>query len=342
LNTSRVGGRDHSGSVVKLGEAGSQADGEETVGWGMRDGRLGYRPRVGHRPGRPAPPGGGSATVSSSVDAKNEASDKFTHARRFIAAAEEHPSASEDELLAEATLDAWGRDQGAVNKGAKTGFLGKHEAAPSGVAVTKQALIIGNSQYAAPGWSKLAGAKPDADNMASLYTAPPRSYQVDQRADLGGGDLASAINSVGKDLIPGDELLIFYAGHGRPPKGDLVGVDGVEVPTSVPAARAKEAQSRGFHATVILDSCHSGAVFDHFAIRGAEASKAPDAKDRKSTVLDPTTKKYTAFDPAKHTKTYSPGQTTPMSAAAGASATEAQKSAPVPDGADGKAVKKTV
>lgn len=226
--------------------------------------------------------GEGSATISAGAGKDYTVDDHYSHGRRLVHEAESDPTASDDELLDRAT---WA----AANPKAETGHLGTHR--PARPNAKKEGLVVGNADYSRARPTKdLPGAALDAANMEQLYSAPPRKFSVSNRSNLAGGDLQAAIANAGSGLEKGDELLIYFAGHGKEATGALIGADGGEVPVAAAASKASVARSKGFHATIILDSCHSGAIFDEFEV-GQEKPRQ-DRADATPLVPDEKTGKY--------------------------------------------------
>jgi hypothetical protein len=125
----------------------------------------------------------------------------------------------------------------------------------------RHALVIGNAGYRS-NLKPLPGAKRDAALMAGRFEA--RGYGVSHLEDLDTAATTSAIRAVGASAQKGDELAIYFAGHGV--DGDLTGVDAriqagaisPRVPASVASGALGAALSSGATLELIIDACESG------------------------------------------------------------------------------------
>ena len=86
---------------------------------------------------------------------------------------------------------------------------GKKEAAPA-VAVTRKALVIGNDNYSSV--SKLVNARQDANAVGKSLT--DLGYKVTVKNDLNEKDMKAVLRQFKNELEGGDEVVLFYAGHG--------------------------------------------------------------------------------------------------------------------------------
>lgn len=218
--------------------------------------------------------GKGTATLATSSGLDDVARDQGSYTSVFLDMKKAHPDKSDDELL-----DMMARKE--VNPGSQTAHLGERSEGAEG---KKQALIIGNEDYAE--LLDLSGAKADATAMASTYKG--EGFEVDHQADLGGKDLGSAIQSAGSGLKEGDELLVYYAGHGK--REGLLGVDhpdkGSVVSDKSVAAKVSEAQGGGYHATVMIDACHAGGSIDELQ-EGQGETQAPEEAQKEDKQASP-------------------------------------------------------
>lgn len=144
------------------------------------------------------------------------------------------------------------------------------------------ALIIGINEYQDSAIPKLKNAESDAKGLYDLLIAH-YGYERDTGIKLLCGDEAARDRirtQLGEDFLgqaeEGDSVLVFFAGHGDVLK-DASGKDfGVIYPADVSgkpdptkALRLHEdivrllGDVKARHKLLILDSCHSGAVFDH-------------------------------------------------------------------------------
>ena len=92
----------------------------------------------------------------------------------------------------------------------------------SGLAATRKALVIGNATY--PN-SMLRGAAADAALMRQLIERS--GFQVVYRKDLGAASMRKATLSFASAIGRGDDVVIYYSGHGFEIKGEnyLIPVD---------------------------------------------------------------------------------------------------------------------
>jgi hypothetical protein len=86
---------------------------------------------------------------------------------------------------------------------------GKKEAA-SAAAVTRKALVIGNDNYSSV--SKLVNARQDANAVGKSLT--DLGYKVTVKNDLNEKDMKAVLRQFKNELEGGDEVVLFYAGHG--------------------------------------------------------------------------------------------------------------------------------
>jgi uncharacterized caspase-like protein len=74
----------------------------------------------------------------------------------------------------------------------------------------RRALVIGNDSYKAV--PSLENAREDARTIASNLTAV--GYQVTLKLDLNEKDMKSALRTFANQVEGGDEVMLFFAGHG--------------------------------------------------------------------------------------------------------------------------------
>ena len=86
---------------------------------------------------------------------------------------------------------------------------GKKEAAAA-VASTRKALVIGNDNYS--NVSKLVNARQDANAVGKSLT--DLGYKVTVKNDLTEKDMKAVLRQFKNELEGGDEVVLFYAGHG--------------------------------------------------------------------------------------------------------------------------------
>jgi len=191
----------------------------------------------------------GSATIVTSVPDNQGAVDNQSMTQSYVQAFIADPNATDKDLWRSAVQNDpnSGGDVFSVEGG------GEHSG-------ENRALIIGNSQY--EHMNDLDGARRDAAAMAGRYTS---SHEVTHEVDLKTAELSSAVRSAQAGLTSGDELLIYYAGHGI--SEGLLGTEATEDnPTastmgySELSSAASAAISGGWHTTIISDACESGAL----------------------------------------------------------------------------------
>lgn len=227
--------------------------------------------------------GEGLAVTSSEAGAP--ATDGVSTTLLYFQALQEKPYASEAELWTEATRRDYNYGGGvttfqqpraaAPSRGEAPAGRGARSALPDMAAPRdntrlagrgaplnrRHALVIGNAGYRS-NLKPLPGAKRDAALMAGRFEA--RGYGVSHLEDLDTAATTSAIRAVGASAQKGDELAIYFAGHGV--DGDLTGVDAriqagaisPRVPASVASGALGAALSSGATLELIIDACESG------------------------------------------------------------------------------------
>jgi hypothetical protein len=165
---------------------------------------------------------------------------------------------------------------------------------------TKRAVVVGNSDYNYAAWFPVAraagklereallddlpAATGDAKTIAGIYTS--LGFEVQAHSDLSSSELNRTLQDAESGLVEGDELLIYYAGH-----GNMMGVQGIDanihiateakpnkatVPYSAALDAVVGAKMGNFHATVIFDSCHSGGALMALKHQGAKLGEKKD------------------------------------------------------------------
>jgi hypothetical protein len=137
------------------------------------------------------------------------------------------------------------------------------------------AVVIGESQYRK--LEALPTAVDDARAVAQLLEAR-YGFHVTRLENAKQGAILAALNAVGKQLTPADNLLVFYAGHGTllNGKGYWQPVDAdFDMTNWISPALVKDAllDHPARRALVIADTCYSGAL-----VRGALATPPPDER----------------------------------------------------------------
>jgi len=211
--------------------------------------------------------GTGSGTLATSTGLDAVAKDMGSYTKVFLRLKKNNPDKSDDELL-----DMLAKRR--VNRGSQTAHLGDRHTKKDG---KKEALIIGNEDYLEE--KDLPGAKSDAAGMASTYKAA--GFEVDHQVDLEGKKMDTMIQAAGKDLKEGDELLVYYAGHGV--RQGLLGIDSPHgdplVEETTVAGKVPEAKAGGYHATVMIDACHAGGTIDELQEQGETKPPETEVKD---------------------------------------------------------------
>lgn len=205
--------------------------------------------------------GGGDLLFATATNAKNLAADQNSYTTALLAIQRENP----EWTLAECVRHANAQDVNGL--GSQLALTGEAEREKGRGVGYKQALVIGNGDYA--NFGDLEGAARDAASMAEVYGQ--RGYEVDHQENLGGAEMASELRGVGKELGEGDELLLYYAGHGYT-KG-LLGVDAAKglksgiVANAEVIGAANRLRGQGVKTEVVLDACQTGAAADDLQAR---------------------------------------------------------------------------
>jgi hypothetical protein len=144
----------------------------------------------------------------------------------------------------------------------------------------KLAFIITNSNYGKVA-AKLGYTRNDGIKMRrQLKTRGFKNENITWRTDRTGKQMEELFNRFVAQARLGDDVVIFYSGHGET-KG-MQGVDGKFVSPSVVNAWNKTALEKGFQLTIIIEACYSGAITDF--IRKEEITRIKKiATARKST-----------------------------------------------------------
>ncbi|MDK9725626.1 MAG: caspase family protein [Sterolibacteriaceae bacterium MAG5] len=123
------------------------------------------------------------------------------------------------------------------------------------------ALVIGNGAY--PGAAALRNPANDARDMAQKLKR--LGFQVIARTDLKQKDMLRALTEFGDQIVPGSEVLFFYAGHGMQVRGKnyLIPVDAeIRIESAVSSEAVDVDQlldklSPARLSMVILDACRN-------------------------------------------------------------------------------------
>jgi hypothetical protein len=133
------------------------------------------------------------------------------------------------------------------------------------------ALLIGNQYYNHKSdWKDLKTPHADIDALAEILKDDFR-FNVDIRKDLNRSEIIDLIEDYKAKLLPQDNFLIYYAGHGhlRKDGGYWIGVDGKKNSrgdwlkyTTISDLLDKNAGMKAKHVLVIADSCcYAGAAY---------------------------------------------------------------------------------
>jgi peptidoglycan hydrolase-like protein with peptidoglycan-binding domain len=145
--------------------------------------------------------------------------------------------------------------------------------APAQTPSVRRALVVGINTYANPNLPSLNYALADAERVYQALTVPgPAPFNdpialKDRRADP--DTIIASVDRLLAGLEKGDHAVIFFAGHGlRDAQGQFYLATSATDPdklgeTALPFSRLRErlAQSPA-RITILLDTCHSGAVGD--------------------------------------------------------------------------------
>ena len=157
-------------------------------------------------------------TATSLTASRPAAIDTAKVERERLAAAEaerqrlaSQAQAERDKVAAEAAreqkLIADARDQIARQQAASAGT---RPAAAGGPAIRRLALVVGNDNYR--NVSPLVNARSDARAMAKALEAT--GFKVSLRIDLAERDMKEALRNFRAEIQGGDEVVLFFAGHG--------------------------------------------------------------------------------------------------------------------------------
>lgn len=232
----------------------------------------------------------GSALQVGAIPAKQYALDALSTTQLYLHEADQDPNATEEELWTRAVhhdANRGGRVMGAAptKKGELAGARlppvdNTRIDLPAEPEPGKLAVVIGNEHYASLG--ELPGAGRDAAMMASRYSN--QGYAVAHLKDQTAAQLAYAVRTVLKGRQAGDEVVVYYAGHGVA-KGLLgvqhdVGGQTDLLPHAALNQVSTQAVSEGWHAQVIVDACESAS-----AVADVEAALGPLAEDKQTEIL---------------------------------------------------------
>ena len=110
--------------------------------------------------------------------------------------------------------------------------------------IKRKALLIGNDKYQFV--TPLKNAKADATSMGNALNAV--GYKVWVKTDLNRKDLQTAIRQFKLDVEPGDEVFLFYAGHGI-----QIGSTNYLLPTDIVGSSEEEVKDDSIQLQRLLD-----------------------------------------------------------------------------------------
>ena len=144
------------------------------------------------------------------------------------------------------------------------------------------AVVIGESTYSK--FEPLPSAVPDARAVAELLRRD-YGYEVTLLENAGKEQILAAIRATGKKMGSGDNLLLYYAGHGtvRNDLGYWQPVDAdLEMGNWISPAAIKDVliDYPAQRMLIIADSCHSGAL-----AKGVLTTQGGESKERRSRLV---------------------------------------------------------
>jgi hypothetical protein len=210
-----------------------------------------------------------AAVASISVNgqpAKLEANGTFSSDIDVAASGTQVKVAALDKSGGRAQLDFTMLPQSGAGGGA-TPALAPAGALPRDVKLGRYfAVVIGNNTYRDPGYAALKSAASDATAVANVLRSR-YGYQATVLLNASRLETLTALNEMRETLGPGDNLLIYYAGHGEidgAGKGYWVPSDGVAgnsktwISNAVVSDILNAMPAR--HVLTVVDSCYSGTM----------------------------------------------------------------------------------
>jgi uncharacterized caspase-like protein len=175
--------------------------------------------------------------------------------------------AAVDKSGARAQLDFTMMPQAGAGGTSATAALAPAGALPRDVKLGRfYAVVIGNNSYRDPGYAALKSAASDATAVANVLRSR-YGYQTTVLLNASRLEMLTALNEMREKLGTGDNLLIYYAGHGEidgAGKGYWVPSDGVAGNSKTWISNAMVSDILNAmparHVLTVVDSCYSGTM----------------------------------------------------------------------------------
>jgi hypothetical protein len=211
-----------------------------------------------------------AAVASISVNgqpATIEANGTFSSDIDVAATGTQVKVAAVDKSGARAQLDFTMMPQAGAGGTSATAALAPAGALPRDVKLGRfYAVVIGNNSYRDPGYAALKSAASDATAVANVLRSR-YGYQTTVLLNASRLEMLTALNEMREKLGTGDNLLIYYAGHGEidgAGKGYWVPSDGVAGNSKTWISNAMVSDILNAmparHVLTVVDSCYSGTM----------------------------------------------------------------------------------
>jgi hypothetical protein len=211
-----------------------------------------------------------AAVASISVNgqpATIEANGTFSSDIDVAATGTQVKVAAVDKSGARAQLDFTMLPQAGAGGTSATAALAPAGALPRDVKLGRfYAVVIGNNSYRDPGYAALKSAASDATAVANVLRSR-YGYQTTVLLNASRLEMLTALNEMREKLGTGDNLLIYYAGHGEidgAGKGYWVPSDGVAGNSKTWISNAMVSDILNAmparHVLTVVDSCYSGTM----------------------------------------------------------------------------------
>lgn len=119
------------------------------------------------------------------------------------------------------------------------------------------ALLLTNAKYQRPS-EDLSQSDADGHNMRTQLQA--RHYKTQWLKNQTAAKMINAFSGFLAGTEPGDDVVIFYSGHGE--VEGMQGVDNQFVSRQIVAGWKDQALTKGYTLTVIIEACHAGSTTD--------------------------------------------------------------------------------